>query len=1441
MRVLTVIFLFLITSYCTFAIELEKEYAAYYEVKARIRQGYFKEALKTTQKLIKKLQAGSAKQNRFLLAQFYIEQANLKYYMDAKNLREIDKNVQKAIEISQKAFGKDAAETGLINAQAIVPYLTYGHYIKAEERKIEAERIARIAGDDKNCSNEVKRYVVRYLHKTGYHPQAIELGESLIPYMKKYLEEWKEVYQYSNNKVARFELKKSEHKNRIRVYLDHLNLITEVLIDRGEVEKAKSKIQYNRDLFDKKLSKNDIVYVDLIYLEYKLYKSIGDIQKPLQLINEAMRKNILHINNSDRYMRQSSQRRAISEDWIISKWARGGWAANAQLEGEKEFSDYASTMKIYFGNKSIEVSDVEVMRTYHRMYRIDSKSQYKKYIHEARSIITRLLDDKTMLPVDHPKRIKALNAYIEVHRAEDEIHKVLLASNEKFELIKKFYPKDCPEYHRALLNHTIVNYQFGNNFEEALPIFENSYNDIFKKHYTNYHQDYYYFGNALTRLYELMNDLNSAEKNVSQLLDDAKLISIRKNSVGWRRPHQLTEKARFYILRGKLFEAQELLHRATELFESNKETKLHYREKGFIDRTFALLYQALSEPELTNSYLRKWQESANLEFYNRYDLVDFATFYILKGAYFNTEIALEHRAEEIVASSSINNRNLVPVFIKLANLKLAKGELNTCDSLITHALKTCRITFGENSTYYAEALTIQADLNVIYGDHKNAIINCKNALEITKKVYGENHLLYAIRMSDLAMSKMYTGDFSLAVKDQLLYALKKAKQYFLHFDDIDVDINGINIHKNLTLYYLNKGQYDNARDELDELIGYWKKIAHISDVYRALEIADLSMIKGRIYQFEGKYIKALGSYREAQNTYNHHLGTDHFKSMQVRSKIAETEYLKGDTKDALNLLDVSIDEYNRFIREIFPYQDERQKATFWKKIRKDFEFYNTLAFNIKKPKLIQKALNNRLNTKALLLKSSASARRNIYKSKDSTLIGIYNEYKEKSELYNSSISLSIEELKKNDINLPQLEGDIKNLEKELSKRSSSFKADLESNDGVSWKDIRDVLGSNEYAIEIIKYRFFENDFSDSVIYAALITNKKSKTPELVLLENGNRLEGKGYKYYRNTTINQVRDKKSYKTYWKKIDEKIPDGATIFLSIDGVYNQLNVETFRDDEGKYILDKNDIILVSNTRDLIRIKKQKNNTNKSKTFLGVGNPSFYKVNESNSDHHNVSSKQKVKQLDHAEHETRQIAAHWNDKNWNTKTLIFSEATEKSFKKSTANSPQIIHIATHGYFQKKAIAISSLSEEFDNRLALENPFLKSGLFFSGAGEIVEKYNIYEYNKEDGILTAEEVKNLSLPNTDIVILSACETGRGDIETGEGVYGLQRAFLLAGAKHIIISQFKVSDKITDEFMITFTKKLGQDMDYVSAMTATKKEISKKYKDPINWGVFIMTQ
>jgi CHAT domain-containing protein len=127
----------------------------------------------------------------------------------------------------------------------------------------------------------------------------------------------------------------------------------------------------------------------------------------------------------------------------------------------------------------------------------------------------------------------------------------------------------------------------------------------------------------------------------------------------------------------------------------------------------------------------------------------------------------------------------------------------------------------------------------------------------------------------------------------------------------------------------------------------------------------------------------------------------------------------------------------------------------------------------------------------------------------------------------------------------------------------------------------------------------------------------------------------------------------------------------------------------------------------------------------------------------------------------------------------------------------------------------------------------------FAGANDVWSKQAKND-SIDDGVLTAQEVSTIDMRKTDLVVMSACETGLGDIKGSEGVYGLQRAFKMAGVDFMIMSLWQVPDQETEEFMTTFYKKLIKQKDIKQAFAETQKEMRAKY-DPYFWAAFVLIE
>jgi len=203
-------------------------------------------------------------------------------------------------------------------------------------------------------------------------------------------------------------------------------------------------------------------------------------------------------------------------------------------------------------------------------------------------------------------------------------------------------------------------------------------------------------------------------------------------------------------------------------------------------------------------------------------------------------------------------------------------------------------------------------------------------------------------------------------------------------------------------------------------------------------------------------------------------------------------------------------------------------------------------------------------------------------------------------------------------------------------------------------------------------------------------------------------------------------------------------------------------------------------------------------------------------------------ITELPGTQKEIQQISGLFNHK---TEVYLEDKASEDIAKQ--VNSPTYLHIATHGYFLEDEEETGAVKHY------VPNPLLKAGLILSGAENFLVSGEAVNDAGDDGILTAYEAMNLKLDDTKLVVLSACETGLGEVKNGEGVYGLQRAFKLAGTESIVMSLWSVDDDATQELMSTFYSELLKSGQQHEAFRIAQQKIKEKYQKPFYWGAFIM--
>jgi CHAT domain-containing protein len=992
--------------------------------------------------------------------------------------------------------------------------------------------------------------------------------------------------------------------------------------------------------------------------------------------------------------------------------------------------------------------------------------------------------------------------------------------NQIIEVKKELYGENSTEYHLARLKLGTFYVDYTNKLDEAKKIFEESYINMVSKEIKLQHKDRLPILYSLAKLYDLTDNYSSAKATLKEAGEAAR-ERFRKEEPNFA--VALTEIAQLEIKLGDYENAEKTIGDAINVLEDKKKDDLHVAKYIHAIETQARLYgvkgmfdEAEANLKESSKRIRKADVIIEDELSTAAEL---STLLIQLGKYSDTDRLLTElisQNETLFGTSSIR---LIEPLVNRGKIQLAKGEYTEAEKTALRANQIAVKTYTENSTKTALTQRLLSDIYYTLGDYDKAEDNIKKAITSQEKQFTRKHIEVAKSLSQLALIKFYKGDNRKEVEKMMLEARDIVGEKLSKDNPLYADIL-----KNLAVVYISEKKYDLAFNSLTIAEAIWRAKTGSKNNINAAGIYTLT---GDVYYQQRNYKKADEFYNKSKDLYRKFFSTSHPEYVKVLSKLSKVYYMQKDYKGAKASIEESLNNYEGFIKTYFPALSEREKAKYWNTIKGDFEFYNTLALGQLEDfrDLAGKVYNYQLLTKALLLSSSIKIRERILNSKDENLKAQYTEWVAKKELMTLALSMSPTQLIENEVDPNSLAQEVERLEKDLSQKSEDFGQSFEDK-RITYEDVIKSLKPNEVAIEMVRYRYFNHSFTDSVIYAALYVKSDLKRPKAIVLNDGHKLETRHFKYYRNAIQGKIHDDISYDAFWARIQKGIGQASTIYLSPDGVYNQINLEAIPTPDGKYILDNANIVLVSNTKD-IYLKKIKSRNAAENTASMFGNPEFYLT---------ASRDPSVVALPGTEKEINQLQFLLKQKGWDTKEYVEKTATEETIKE--LNSPKIFHVATHGFYKpSEELAVTSEMESNEAQLT-QNPLMRTGLLLKGAGDLLDKTD-YNYNMENGILTAYEAMNLSLDRTDLVVLSACETGLGQLEAGEGVYGLQRAFLVAGAKVLIMSMFKVDDEATQKLMLKFYQKWLNSGNMRQSFIDAKKELRTEYEEPIYWGAFMM--
>ncbi|MFN8414867.1 MAG: CHAT domain-containing tetratricopeptide repeat protein [Cytophagaceae bacterium] len=923
---------------------------------------------------------------------------------------------------------------------------------------------------------------------------------------------------------------------------------------------------------------------------------------------------------------------------------------------------------------------------------------------------------------------------------------------------------------------------------------------------------------------------------------------------------------------------------ALEFFESslkvlvdnniNEELTLgaYYSDLGYLCVQLGEMKKAEAYYNKSYSYLKNHPN----EYQYPYLLNNMGDYYHWLSNFNKAKYYYEESLKITEAQIGKDNQDYANVLSNIGNLYFDFGFIDKSAKYIYASTDIYKKLYGENSLEYAESINDIALLKEYDGDFATAEKLLMQALSIKASIIGKNAESYWTSYNNLGLlyGKLGNKSKTLEVFEQLILLIpeskkgrfpsygnylnslayayfelgrdpeseavfKKALDFYEQYYGKGADYS--RVLNNLGLLYFEKKQYKKCEESYLQSVQILKQ----DSVYNALELAITYNNLGELYSFRGDYKQAESYLNKATSLMKTEYSVYHPYVWTIETNVILLEYRRGNAYNAIK----KSRDFNQYTLSILyksiSFLSHTEQLKYYNKLSDFFDFYNAMCVSLinKYPELATDMWNASIATKSIITDYNKKMKESILKSNNAKLIQVYHDWESTVQQLSTYYNFSKAQLLEKNIKLDSVEQRVLSLEKELSLGSEDFDI-LKKIPTIQWKDIQRKLGMNDAAVEIIRVQNFNNTWEDSITYIALYATKEtSTTPGYVIMKNGKNLETKQYKGYLNAIKFNKPLTNYYNVFWKDIEDKIATKTNVYVSLSGVYNKINIATLRDQQDKFVIQKKNIQVVPIYRNFIYTSNKKYSDNSIVLF---GKPDYSaQVNvvlkDTNSVNYNsqealreVKLGYQLNELPGTLVEVNEVSSIFDTQHWIYKKYIGVDANELNLKQ--IKNPRFLHIATHGYFSK-GDDLKDTSTVINTKYE-DNPMLRSGLLLAGA-DYTLSHVVDTDNYDDGIFTAYEAMSLNLSSTELVVLSACETGLGDDAYGEGVFGLQKAFIIAGAKYMLMSLWKVDDEATQKFMVLFYDFYIKTNSIPDSYKMAQLELMKTHPNPSHWGAFVL--
>lgn len=824
--------------------------------------------------------------------------------------------------------------------------------------------------------------------------------------------------------------------------------------------------------------------------------------------------------------------------------------------------------------------------------------------------------------------------------------------------------------------------------------------------------------------------------------------------------------------------------------------------------------------------------------------------------------------------------SVVPMLDQVAALQMNRGYYSQAEAIFLRCLDIQKKAYGAEDPRVATSLNNLAAFYETQGNYLKAELLYQQSLQIFEKALGPDHLDVAFGLNNLASIYTTKGDYA---KAEPLY---KASLKIYREATGDNRLKVAASLNNLASLYETQRNFGQAEPLYQESLAILEDVCGVDHPEVAISLnnlASLRLSQGNLVKAEplfrrsleilertaganhpniatiinnqaslqlaaGNFDAAIALYRRSWKIYQTAYGRNHPAVATSLNNLALVYQARGSLAKAEKILQqgLEVEEYN--LRQNLMLGTDQDKRKYLATVERSTDLAISLHLNsgMQNPKTANLALTTLLRRKGRVLDVMGQSLEQFRQRIDP---GLHQKFDQLVALRSQLAQLSFASelpLAERQKQFQEISGQMQDISQVMSLQSLDYQQIYRP---ITLPQIQAAIPDNAALVEFIRYhphqvtggksqRWGEPHYAIAILrnqgqphwadlglasdLDPLIQAFRQSITDLRLTESEVRSAG------------QVLEQKLFGSVRPWL-QSVPH---LLISPDSQLNLIPFAALVNPQNRYLVESHEITYLTSGRDLIRMADP---TVESLPAVILANPDFHQPNSTlkpvvaNAQRSADLATVQVSPLPGTAQEAEAIAALLPQ----PQLLTGSEATATNIK--ATKNPKILHLATHGFFLKD-VSISTVSKTVFH---VENPLLRSGLALTG-------FNDRENGTDDGTLTAYEVAGLDLRGTQLVVLSACETALGEIINGEGVYGLRRAFTLAGARSQLMSLWKVSDGGTRDLMIRYYQRLTQGQGRGGALRQVQVAMIKgqlvpstsepgsrlNYQLPYYWAAFI---